>query len=111
MTLPIVVCLVALLCNADAGMRKSVLVPLSSEEVARIQTAVRAIRTKIQILGAELKTMREVSKINDPDTERMVPLKPADESSKSGKRYLLRKAEYLVAKAEKEELENRLAAQ
>jgi hypothetical protein len=88
-----------------------VVVPLSSEEVARIQTAVRAIRTKIQILGTELKTMRETAKINDPDPERMVPLKPADELSKSGKRYLLRKAEYLMAKSEKDELENRLAAQ
>lgn len=83
--------------------------PLSAEEVARLESAARAIRTKMQIFRSELDLMRKLANIEDPDMDRMVPVKSDKVPPEKLQKYLARKADYLWAKTEEEEIKSRLS--
>lgn len=84
--------------------------PAKQESVQQLETTARAMRTRLTILSEELLKMRQVFEIEDPDPERMTPLRPKQGRLQEANRYLQRKGDYLREKEAFSGVEERLRA-
>jgi hypothetical protein len=76
--------------------------------VANLESAARANRTKVELLRAELATMRQRWKITDREPERLVIIEPKEAQPADFDRYVKRKGDFLKAKVESEKTEQAL---